>query len=67
MADNEWVVYDCEAKALHCQRCGDRYPVIFPVDVGMFVAMTKAFIDRHQHCRKPAPQAIDVAVVWCPE
>ena len=36
-----------------CLHCGRRQPIAFPIEISVFVAMSKAFVASHRRCRKP--------------
>lgn len=36
--------------AFCCLRCGDRYTMNMPVDLGVMIAASKAYVARHRRC-----------------
>lgn len=58
MSKMDWIVVhdgtDGKGMRLHCLRCGEVYVVNMPVEVGMFVAMSRAFGKTHGRCRGTA-------------
>lgn len=41
------------AQGLFCQHCGRTLAVPFPIEIDVFAAMVKAFIEAHAYCEKP--------------
>lgn len=53
MSKAPWVVADGnDGGALRCLRCGDRYPMSYPVDVSVACATMNAYVKRHAGCKE---------------
>lgn len=50
----DWVVIDASVQParFRCTRCGTEYAPTFPVEIGMFAAMGKAFLSDHSRCEE---------------
>jgi hypothetical protein len=44
------VMHDKGAKCLHC---GRYLEIPLPIEISVFVAMSKAFVKSHKNCKKP--------------
>lgn len=54
-AELYWIVFDGEANAFRCTRCGEKAAVALPLRVGTFCAFSAAFETLHKDCADPTP------------
>jgi len=52
MLKAKWVVVDSIKNELRCKRCGDIQTIPLPIPIDIFVAMSKAFVKLHKHCKE---------------
>lgn len=41
-----------------CTRCGERLVTLLPMRSSVYIAMCRAFVKAHDHCREPAPKTV---------